>query len=899
MKAAEIRRRYIQWFVDRGHVHLPSDSLVPSHDPTLLFTGAGMNQFKDMFLGKGDLPYKRVTTVQKCLRVPDLEKVGRTPRHHTFFEMLGNFSFGDYFKEECLTWILGFFIEELGLPRDRLVGTVYVDDDEAFRIWTEVLGFPEERVYRFGEKENFWPAEAPSKGPDGPCGPCSEVYFDLEPGGPLPPKEGLTALPERFVEIGNCVFTQFDRRPGGELAPLAQKNIDVGLGLERIAAVVQGVPTNFDTELFLPLIEDLAGRAGRRYGEEPAADARLRRIADHARALAFCIADGILRGNEGRGYVVRKILRRACRDGWRLGLATPFLAGACGIVVETMGDDWPELRDARGQILAVADEEEKTFRQVYEHGSARLRRWIADLSPRPQWPQREVEGRGPLPVPPDSGAVAFELHDTHGFPRDVTRELLAEAGFALDEEGFERAMAEQRERARRASNLAGAVFTEGLATRLKERGVPKTEFIGYESDEGEGLCLVLARGDEEVERLAPGHPAGAVAVFDRTPFYAEAGGQVGDRGWIEWEGGRAQVADVQRLHGFHLHEITVEEGEMVPGARYRLRVDAELRRATERNHTATHLLHQALKQVLGPHVAQAGSLVAPDRLRFDFTHPKKPTARELQAVEDLVNEQIRAALEVRPVEMPLEEARRRGFVALFGEKYGETVRTLSVGAFSRELCGGTHVRNSGNIGVFRILQETSVAAGIRRIEAVTGPAALEAARRDRGLLEELARRLKTAPAEVPARVEALQAELRELKKRLREKERGRVADAFEDLCGRVEERDGLKVLAAVVEGADQAALLDLCDRLKKRFRAFAGLLLGPGADGVAVVAVASKEAVARGADAGRVAREAARLLGGGGGGRPELGRGKGNDRSKLEAALDLGRKLCGGARAGR
>ncbi len=894
--AAEIRRRYLQWFVERGHAHLPSDSLVPSHDPTLLFTGAGMNQFKDMFLGKGDIPHRRVTTVQKCLRVPDLEKVGLTPRHHTFFEMLGNFSFGDYFKEDCLRWILGFFTEACGLPRDRLVATIYTKDDEAYRVWTEVCGFPPERIYRFGEKENFWPAEAPSKGPNGPCGPCSEIYYDYEPERPLPPNEGLEALPDRFVEIGNCVFTQFDRREDGSLPPLPQRNIDVGLGLERIAAVVQGVETNFDTELFLPLIECLSGLSDRKYRERDEDDVRMRRIADHVRALGFCIADGILPGNEGRGYVVRKILRRACRDGWQLGIGTPFLHRVAEVLIDGMGDYWTELRDGRGQILAVLEQEEASFHQVYEQGIGRFHKWASELGDPGDWTRVAVEDRGELPVPPDSGRFAFELHDTHGFPRDITEQLLLDLGFALDAEGFDRAMAAQRERARSGSKLAGEVFTESFATRLKERDAPKTHFSGYEKDEDEGRLLGIAIGDLEVEELREGHEEGAVLVFDRSPFYAESGGQVGDRGRIEGPSGEARVLTTRKLEGFHLHEVRVLKGGFRAGEHCRLTIDAEARRATERNHTATHLLHQALKEVLGPHVSQAGSLVAPDRLRFDFTHNEKIPREVLDRIEDRVNSEIMAALEVRPVEMELAEARAAGFVALFGEKYGARVRTLSVGDYSRELCGGTHVRNSGNIGPFRILHETSVAAGIRRIEAVSGEGALRVYREALAALEDLARDLKTPPSGVRERVSALLAEGRRLRRELEALRRGGVGEKAAELETEIERGEDGSNLVACVPGADHDELLDLMDRFRKKFPDFAGLLFGLGDSGVALVAAGTKERVARGFHAGNLLREVAKAMGGGGGGRPELARGRAKAEDGLEDGLKTARRLLGPAK---
>ncbi len=890
--SAEIRKAYLEWFEERGHHIFPSDSLQPSADPTLLFTGAGMNQFKDMFLGKGNLPWKRITTVQKCLRVPDLDKVGVTPRHHTFFEMLGNFSFGDYFKRECLSWIFGFFTERLGLSRDRLVVTVYSEDEEAFGIWTEDLGVPLERVYRFGEKENFWPSEAPSKGPNGPCGPCSEIYFDLEPQKPLPKAEGMEALPDRFLEIGNCVFTQFDRQEDGSLPPLPQRNIDVGLGLERICAVVQEVPTNYDTDLFLPLIQAGAERAGISYGEDPEIDARLRRISDHVRAVSFCIADGILPGNEGRSYVVRKILRRAARDGIELGIEEPFLSSLAGVVVATMGDAWPELRDAQTQIEVLMRQEELGFRNIYHAGAERLQAWIKTL---PTWKTLKAspetfaefeevqdEDRGTLFIPPDSGSIAFELHDTFGFPVDITRQMLLDHGLVLDEDSFEELMEAQRKRAREGSNLKGEVFIEGFVTQVKEREIPPTRFLGYDRCSDKGHVLALGKGQEFVKELSE-REEGEV-VLDQTPFYAESGGQVADKGQLLWEGGKADVLDVKKQDGYFLHRIRLEMGVLRLGDFLQLEVDQERRRRIQRNHSATHLLHKALKNAFGDQISQAGSLVSPDRLRFDFTHSKRLSLAEIEEIENAVNHEILADHPVLPVEMSLADAREAGFVALFGEKYGDRVRTLSMGEFSKELCGGTHVSHTSEIGSFRILSESSVASGVRRIEAVTGTDVIHAFQEDRKELDHLSHVLKTGRPQLLERLKSLVLEVKGLRKKAESLQGVRGGDFLERVEGAMREKGGVHFVALRLEGADSKLLCDLMDRLRKKYESFQGILFGGDSSTIPVVAAATKDRNPP-FHSGNSVRCLTKLLGGGGGGRPFLAQGQGKNLERLDEVL--------------
>ncbi len=887
--AAEVRERFLRFFEERDHKRLPSDSLVPANDPTLLFTGAGMNQFKDMFLGRGTLPWTRVTTAQKCLRVPDLEKVGATPRHHTFFEMLGNFSFGDYFKQECIAWEWEFFTKELGIPAEQLVVTIYTDDDEAFAIWREQIGLPPERIFRFGEKENFWPAEAPSKGPNGPCGPCSEIYFDKFPDRPMPSHEGLHELPEdRFTEVGNCVFTQFERQDGGVLAPLPQKNIDVGLGLERITAVLAAASNNFETDLFRPYLDAIGARAGKRYGDDAHDDVRMRRIADHVRAVTFCIADGALPSNEGRGYVVRKILRRAARDGYDLGIEGAFLHELVDVVGEVMGDAYPEVREHAGQCRSLIKGEEESFRSVYAQGMQRLRAFLqkhaADDTPHARGSDaRTIEG---------SGEFAFELHDTYGFPVDITRQVLLDEGVALDEDGFEAAMAAQRERARAASATSEAVFAESVAAKLRQAGIATSRFVGYDVLNTPATVHALIGDDHKILRTA-GTGSRVLVVVDVTPFYAQGGGQVGDHGTIAFAGGRAEVRDTLSLDGFWLHDVVVAEGELRPGLKVEMVVAELARRATERNHTATHLLHAALKNVLGAHVSQAGSEVSPERLRFDYTHGERLSDEQVRAIEDEVNSVVLRAVPVVPRVRPLVEARAAGYVAMFGEKYGDEVRTLTVADYSKELCGGTHVGNSGNIGTFRIVSDSAISTGTRRIEAVTGFGALELARREHADLAALSHELKAPIGEVGEKVHGLLGETRRLRKELEKATAVDLDALLKKLEAAVVTRGDARTAVLRTGPLQMKELQDLLTRAKQKLEPFAGVVLSRCDDGVLVGAAVSKALTGR-LRAGELVKELTGMLGGGGGGRPELAQGKGKDAARLDDAAARAEELLAG-----
>ncbi|WP_456477036.1 alanine--tRNA ligase [Oceanithermus sp.] len=888
MTTAEIREKYLRFFEEKGHLRLPSFSLIPEDDPTLLFTVAGMAPLKPYFMGakpvfpghEGEHP--RVTTCQKCLRVGDIENVGRTARHNTFFEMLGNFSFGDYFKKEAIAWAWEFVTDPkwLGLDPERLYVTVYKDDDEAYRIWRDEVGVPEERISRWDEDENFWPANAISQGPNGPCGPCSEIFYDRGPGFGSPDETGPnTGSGDRFVEIWNLVFTQYNRSgpiPGqGILEPLPQKNIDTGMGLYRVAAILQDVEDFYATDTFKPLIDRVAERSGVPY--KGAVSVSHRVIADHVRAVTAALADGATFSNTGRGYVIRRLLRRAVRHGYLLGIKEPFLHELAPLVAELLGDFYPEMREQLASVQTAIRAEEARFLETLEQGIRRLESLLAGLK------EGDVL----------SGEEAFRLHDTYGFPLDLTEEIAAERGVRVDREGFEKAMKEQVERARAASAFGGEVFAASapaLERVFEDHGA--TEFTGYERLEDEGKVLLILQGEAELDRLEAGQ--GGQVVLDRTPFYAEGGGQVGDTGYLEWPGGRARVTATKKSkHGLHLHQVEVEEGALEVGTPVRAVVDPE-RRCTEKNHTATHLLHAALRAVLGPHVRQAGSLVAPDRLRFDFTHAAPLDAEEVRKVELLVNRWIQADFPVSWTFMPLEEAKKVGAMALFGEKYGDTVRVVRVEGSpdtsgiledevrSMELCGGCHVRRTGEIGYFVIVSEEAVSAGVRRIEALTGEAAV---RHVRGLIDsgnELARELGTSMEGLAERVRRLLQEIKALK---RENERLAADLARAQLGGgssaAVREAGGWRYVAVEFAGLDVPALRQVADELLEKHGVD---LVVVGAGGMLIVK-ASPEAVERGLAAGKVIRALAERSGGRGGGKPHLAQGGGFDLERAFAAL--------------
>ncbi|MHC4959554.1 MAG: alanine--tRNA ligase [Planctomycetota bacterium] len=853
MKPDELREAYLSFFESKGHMRRPSDSLVPANDPTLLFTGAGMNQFKEAMLGLVDLGYKRATTSQKCFRTGDLDNVGRTYYHQTFFEMLGNFSFGDYFKREAILWQWEFLTEVIKLPTDKLSVSVYAEDDEAYAIWRDDVKVPENRIWRMGAKDNFWPADAPKKGPNGPCGPCSEIFYDFG----SPGEEGDPEA-ERYCEIGNIVFTQFNRVGENELEPLAQKNIDTGMGFARILAVSNGVRSNFETELFLPMIRKTAEIAGEDYSYDHPLGQQFRRIAEHARAAVFLVADGVKPSNEGRGYVARRILRRAVRDGIALGIERPFLHELVPVVVEVMGRAYPEVVTAQQAAATFIQAEEEKFRETYEAGMTLLEQAVADMV------------GGTL-----DGQTAFTLYDSHGFPLELSEEILAERGLKVDRQGFDRCMEAQRKRSREGSTIAGEVFQATIVTDIKKR-VGATEFLGYDHIRADGTVMHQAR---ESGRTA--------LILDRTPFYAEAGGQVGDTGVIEGDGWLFNVADTKKLEGYTLHWGHFQEGDKATG-KADMVVDGLRRRAITRNHSATHLLHAALRNLLGTHVTQAGSLVAPDRLRFDFTHPRAVSSDELFAIEQWVNDEILRDAPVQTSRMPIDDARAAGAMALFGEKYDDVVRVVTIGEQSMELCGGIHVGHSTEIGACLLAGESSVASGVRRIEMVTGMGALKAAIRQRTALRTLSDALKTAPEQLGERIAALQSEIKELKKATADQAKKSSMASIEGLLEGAPRVGDVTIVVGRVSGDPRSA----ADALRAKLGESAVLLASPSGAGAKVFAAASDGAIRAGVKAGDVVKSFTSSLGGKGGGRPQSAQGhvpsvEGLDQALAAAEKDL------------
>ncbi len=860
MKSAEIRQRFIDYFVRNGHTHVPSSSLVPADDPTLLFTNAGMVQFKATFLGMETRPYKRATTAQKCVRAGgkhnDLEQVGQTARHHTFFEMLGNFSFGDYFKREAIGYGWEFFTEELGFEPERLWATVHHSDDEAFELWQEVAGLPAGRVLRFGDQDNFW-----QMADTGPCGPCSEILYDQRP---KSAKQDLSAdefeeLTEagEILELWNLVFMQFNRDEEGELHPLPKPSIDTGAGLERIAAALQEVDASFHTDLFMPLIRRAEEIVARKYEPKTEAGISFRVLADHARAVAFLVADGVFPSNEGRGYVLRRILRRAGRHAWLLGRREPTLFEICDELISVMGDAYPELRDRRDHILRTTRGEEERFMATIDEGMRRF---------------EEVAPTGRKGVV--SGADAFKLYDTYGFPPDLTELMARERGYTVDVEGFEQALERQRRRSRERREKPGA---EAAAKLVPAGAVWENyadgdqEWVGYDQ-------LVV-----DTEVLAAARENGRIFLKLRTnPFYAEAGGQVSDRGYVEGDGWRLEVKDVLR----HEQDVVVVgpvEGEFKPGA-VRATVD-EIRRDTQRNHTATHLLHASLRTVLGEHVTQAGSLVAPDRLRFDFTHTGPLSENEIDEVERLVNEQIWADSEVTKQFLPYRDAIGRGAMALFGEKYGDVVRVVEVPGFSLELCGGCHVRSTGEIGLFKIVSETGSAAGVRRIEAVTGPRAYETLKERERLLAQLSRRLKVPLDNLSGRIDTLIEEQRALREQLQSSVERAAEGEVERLIDGAAEVNGTKVAVGTIEAADADMLRAFGDRLREELGSGVAVVAAKVGDRHSLLAVVTDDLIGKGLRADKVVREVAKLAGGKGGGRPHMAQASTGGAEPTEAAL--------------
>jgi len=865
MKSAEIREAFLRFFEEKGHTRVASSSLIPANDPTLLFTNAGMNQFKDCFLGLEKRAYTRATTSQKCVRAGgkhnDLENVGYTARHHTFFEMLGNFSFGDYFKRDAITYAWEFLTSDkwLNLPEEKLWVTVYASDDEAYDIWTKDVGVPAERMVRIGDNkgapyasDNFW-----AMGDTGPCGPCTEIFFDHGEhiwGGPPGSKEEDG---DRYIEIWNNVFMQFNRTADGVMHPLPAPSVDTGMGLERISAVLQHVNSNYEIDLFQSLLNAAAEAIGCRNEGQ----ASLKVVADHIRSCGFLIADGVTPSNEGRGYVLRRIIRRACRHGNKLGAKGSFFHRIVAALVAEMGDAFPELKQQQAHIERVLKNEEEQFAKTLEQGLKILEQDLAEL-----------EGS----VIP--GEVVFKLYDTYGFPVDLTGDIARERNLTLDEEGFEREMQAQRERARSAS-----AFDMDYNSLVKVEG--ETRFIGYQGTAGNGKVLALFKDGVVVDSLGAGEEG--VVVLDQTPFYAESGGQVGDCGYLVAPGLRFDVRDTSKAGGAFLHHGIVDSGKLQVGATVEATVDASVRQATALNHSATHLLHAALREILGEHVSQKGSLVDSQRLRFDFSHFEAIKPEQLKALEDRVNAEIRRNTAVEIEETDIDSAKAKGAMALFGEKYGDSVRVLTMGGgFSVELCGGTHVNRTGDIGLFKITSEGGVAAGVRRIEAVTGAQALAYLNDAEEQLKEAANLVKGSRENLLDKLGGLLERNRQLEKELEQLKAKAASAAGDDLASSAVEIKGARVLAARLDGLDGKALLALVDQLKNKLGS-AVILLGGVLDGkVVLVAGVTQDLTAR-LKAGDLMRQAAAAVGGKGGGRPDMAQGGGTEPARLDEALAL------------
>jgi alanyl-tRNA synthetase len=880
MTGAEIREAFLKYFERNGHTRVSSSPLVPVGDQTLLFTNAGMVQFKGVFLGEDRRDYVRATSCQKCVRAGgkhnDLENVGRTARHHTFFEMLGNFSFGDYFKPDAIRFAWEFLTRDLGLDRRRLKATVFTDDDDAFTLWKSVAGLGEDRILRLGEKDNFW-----AMGDTGPCGPCSEVHFHQ--GDDLPCAEVAAGRPclgpacecDRWLEIWNLVFMQFNRDASGAMTPLPRPSIDTGMGLERIAAVLQGKRSNYDSDLLAPLVQHIARLSGKRYGADEDADVSLRVIADHARATTFLIGDGVVPSNEWRGYVLRRIMRRAMRHGRKLGLTEPFLWRGVDWVGEVMGRAYPDIVRERDRIVEVVRQEEEQFAKTLDHGMRRIEEYTAAQG---AGSGRAVDGR-----------FLFTLYDTFGFPRDLAEEILADQGWRVTDETnatWDQEMEAQRERARaRAAFGVDGEAPEALALYQQVQsalGRPQ-QFVGYETLTTPATLLALIADGRRVGEATAGDEV--EIILDRTPGYAESGGQIGDTGTLVGRGGQGEIVDTYyRGSKLIVHRVKVRQGGFHENEEVAVAVDSPRRQGLRQHHTGTHLLHAALRRVLGTHVTQAGSLVAPDHLRFDFSHGASLKDREVEQIEELVNEQVQANTPVTYREMDLDAALAAGAIALFGEKYGDRVRVIRIGDFSTELCGGTHLDATGQLGFFKIAEEGAVAAGVRRIEAVAGSAAVETvARRDR-VLREIADILRISPEDAPQRLRKLLDEQKLLERQLAEMETKLARSKAEDLVSTARQVNGVAVVAGRIDGLDADGLRALADTLRDRLGSGIVCVAGVVDGKVSLVAAVTRDLTKR-FPAGKLVQEVAQAAGGRGGGRPDLAQGGAPDASQLDVAL--------------
>jgi len=853
----EIREKFLSFYESKEHLRLKSFSLVPENDPSLLLINAGMAPLKPYFTGRQTPPKSRVTTCQKCIRTPDIERVGKTARHGTFFEMLGNFSFGDYFKNDATKWAWEFVTEVLKLPKDRIWISVYEEDDEAIKIWTDHVGVSPDRIVKMGKEDNFWEIG------QGPCGPCSELYFDRgeEYGcGSSDCKVGCEC--DRFVEFWNLVFTQFDKQEDGTYLPLEHPNIDTGMGLERLACIMQGVLSLFDVDTIKSIRDAVCKKANAEYGKNAETDVSIRVVTDHIRSTVFMMSDGVNPSNEGRGYVLRRLLRRAARHGKLLGIKETFLYELADKVIEASSGAYPELLEKGDIIKNKIKKEEERFAQTIDAGFAILNNFLE-------------EGSGKV----FSGENAFKLYDTYGFPIDLTREILAEKGIEIDEEGFVREMEEQRKRARASAKMTEVGWEDRIADSLVS--VAPTEFAGYDNLEIDANVLLVLNDVEGKEILEAGDTG--IVVLDKTPFYGEGGGEVGDVGKIAG----ADVTDTKKTpDGKYYHFVKVENGEIKKGDKVCACVSVTARTLVQANHSATHLLDSALKNILGDSVTQSGSLVSCDRLRFDFTLDRAVTAEELANVEAEVNTKILEALPVKWEEMPIDEAKKLGAVAVFGDKYGDTVRVVSMGGYSMELCGGCHVKNTSQIGLFKIIGETGVAAGIRRIEAVTGLGVLEELKKAERTISEVAENLKCSTGDVAKKAASVVAEIKTLESKIESLNAKLAGGAADEIMNNAKEINGITVICGRVDGANVDALRNLGDGFKSKISTGVIVLASADGDKVSIVSMATKEAVERGAHAGNIVREVAKICGGGGGGKPESAQAGAKDASKIEEALN-------------
>ncbi len=856
----ELREKYLSFFESKGHLRLPSFPLVPMGDKSLLLINSGMAPMKKYFTGEEKPPRNRVTTCQKCIRTPDLERVGHTARHGTFFEMLGNFSFGDYFKEEAIPWAWEFLTETLAIPAELLWPSIYEEDEEAYHIWVDKIGVVPEHVVRLGKADNFWEHGT------GPCGPCSEIYFDrgLKYGcGKEDCKPGCDC--DRYMEIWNNVFSQFNNMGDGTYTELATKNIDTGMGLERLACVMQGVDNMFEVDSVRKILDHVVAISGKRYGEDKDNDVSIRVVTDHVRSAMFMISDGVIPSNEGRGYVLRRILRRACRHGKLLGIDRPFLPEICVTAIGESSDAYTELAEKKDYILKVISMEEERFDATVDTGLAMLKELTAAA---------KAEGKNAL-----AAADVFKLYDTYGFPIDLTREIAEEEGLSVDEEGFRALMNEQRVRAREArANISGWASDkiEALAD------LPKTEFLGYEAETCEGKVLAILTEEGTVDTLSEGEGS---LIVDATVFYGEGGGQVGDTGVITADGVRLAVSDTKKNDGVYIHLVTVEEGSVKVGDTVTLSIDAVRRNAIRRNHSACHLLQAALREVLGNHVEQAGSYVDAERVRFDFSHFAAMTAEEIAKVQAIVNGNILLAEGCETLVTDMETARKNGAMALFGEKYGDKVRMVKIGTASTELCGGTHVANTGAIGLFRVISESSVAAGVRRIEGTTGLGVLALLAEKEGLLADTAKELKANNVhDLVTRAQGVQAELKDTKNALAAAEAKLANAKLDSLVGSAKQMSKVKLLTARLDMKTDAART-LCDAIKEKYSDMVAVFAVVDGDRLGFVACAGADAVKAGAHAGKLASAAAAVTGGKGGGRPDAAQAGGKDMAKIDEAL--------------